>query len=71
MVLQASSAGGHEQVVKLLLAKGAIIHAVGDNYGSALYAASDRGDEQIVKLLLDNGAAVHALGPGGHDCGAL
>jgi ankyrin repeat protein len=48
--------GGHEQVVKLLLDKGADVNAQGGRYGNALYAASLGGHEQVVKLLLDKGA---------------
>ncbi|KAH8695893.1 ankyrin repeat-containing domain protein [Phaeosphaeriaceae sp. PMI808] len=47
-------------VVKLLLEKGADVHAQGGWYGNALQAASAKGHEQIVKLLLDQGADVHA-----------
>jgi hypothetical protein len=60
--LQAASERGYEQVVKLLLDKGADVNAQGGRYGNALQAASERGNEQIVKLLLDKGADVNAQG---------
>ena len=60
--LQAASAEGHEQIVKLLLDNGANVDAQCGSYGSALQAASAKGHEQIVKLLLDNGANVNAQG---------
>ncbi|KFZ15421.1 hypothetical protein V502_05625 [Pseudogymnoascus sp. VKM F-4520 (FW-2644)] len=60
--LQAASAGGHEQVVKLLLDKSADVNAQGGFYGNALQAASDEGHKQVVKLLLDKSADVNAQG---------
>jgi ankyrin repeat protein len=60
--LQAASARGHEQVVKLLLDKGADLNAQGGEYGNALQAAAARGHEQVVKLLLDKGADPNAQG---------
>jgi ankyrin repeat protein len=60
--LQAASAGGHEQIVKLLLKKGADVTAQGGHYNNALQAASAGGYEQIVKLLLSKGADIKAQG---------
>ncbi|KAH7390279.1 ankyrin repeat-containing domain protein [Cadophora sp. MPI-SDFR-AT-0126] len=60
--LQAVSYRGHEQVVKLLLDKGADVNAQSGFYGNALQAASAGGHEQVVKLLLDKGANVNAQG---------
>ena len=57
---------GHSVVVKLLLDKGADVHAQDRTYGNALQAASRKGHEAIVKLLLEKGADVNAQG--GH-CG--
>ncbi|KAF3765426.1 Pfs, NACHT and ankyrin domain protein [Cryphonectria parasitica EP155] len=48
--LTAASAKGHEQIVQMLLDKGA------DDLNSALQAALLRGYEQIVQMLLDKGA---------------
>jgi ankyrin repeat protein len=53
---------GYEQVVKLLLDKGADVNAQGRPYGNALQAASARGHKQVVKLLLDKGADVNTQG---------
>jgi ankyrin repeat protein len=44
--------GGHEEVVRLLLDKGAEVNAQGGRYGNALQAASDRGHEEVVKMLV-------------------
>ncbi|KFY05580.1 hypothetical protein V492_08436 [Pseudogymnoascus sp. VKM F-4246] len=60
--LQAASAAGHEQTVRLLLDKGADVNAEGGRYGRALQAASAKGHEQIVRLLLNKGANVNAEG---------
>ncbi|KAK4119594.1 hypothetical protein N657DRAFT_537577, partial [Parathielavia appendiculata] len=53
--LQAASARGHQEIVKLLLDKGAEVNKQGGYYGNALQAASARGHQDIVKLLLDKG----------------
>ncbi|OCK72825.1 hypothetical protein K432DRAFT_279044, partial [Lepidopterella palustris CBS 459.81] len=50
--LQASSANGHEHIVRLLLGKGADVNAQGGYYGNALQAASIEGHEQVARLLL-------------------
>jgi ankyrin repeat protein len=61
-MLSWASLRGHEQIVKLLLDKGADINAQGGPYSNALQAASEGGYEQVVKLLLDKGADVNAQG---------
>jgi ankyrin repeat protein len=53
---------GLEDLVRLLLDKGADVNAQGGGYGNALQAASWRGHEQVVKTLLDKGADVNAQG---------
>ena len=60
--LQAASYGGHEEVVKLLVEKGADFNAQGGYYGNALHAASFGGHEKVVKLLVEEGADVNAQG---------
>ncbi|PZC88487.1 Arp, Ankyrin repeat protein, partial [Pyrenophora tritici-repentis] len=53
---------GHEEVVKLLLDKGADVNVQGGHFGNALYTASYRGYEAVVQLLLNYGADVNAQG---------
>ncbi|KAF2623342.1 hypothetical protein BU25DRAFT_177537 [Macroventuria anomochaeta] len=53
---------GHDEVVKMLLDKGADVNAQSGYYGNALHAASAGGHEQVVKMLLDKGADVNAQG---------
>ncbi|KAL8846162.1 MAG: hypothetical protein Q9221_008730 [Calogaya cf. arnoldii] len=60
---------GYVKVVRVLLDKGANVHAQGGEYGNALQAASLGGHEQVVQMLLDKGADVHAQG--GHYGNAL
>ena len=50
-------------ITKLLIEKGADVHAQGGVYGNALQAASYKGHESIAKLILAKGADVNA--PGG------
>ena len=52
--------GGHKEVAKMLLEKGADVNAQGGRYGNALQIASSRGYEQVVKILLDKDADVNA-----------
>ncbi|KAI1379582.1 ankyrin repeat-containing domain protein [Hypoxylon crocopeplum] len=62
-VLQAASWGGQNEIVKLLLQKGADIHAEGGcQYGNALRAASASSHEKIVQLLIEKGGNVNAQG---------
>ncbi|CEN59972.1 Putative Ankyrin repeat domain containing protein [Aspergillus calidoustus] len=59
MANQVASSGGHQEIVQLLLDKGADVNVQG---GNALQAASARGYQEIVQLLLDKGADVNAQG---------
>ena len=54
--------GGHESIVRLLLDRGADMHAQGGMHGNALQAACYGGHESIVRLLLDRGAVINAQG---------
>jgi ankyrin repeat protein len=47
---------GHQQVVQLLIDKGADVNAQGGHYGYVLQAASYRDDEAVVKMLVAWGA---------------
>ncbi|KAM6516934.1 hypothetical protein FSOLCH5_007883 [Fusarium solani] len=47
--------------VRLLLAKGMDVNAIGGRHGTALQAASCRGYKDIVQLLLESGAEVNQL----------
>lgn len=51
-MLQAASAGGHLEIIQLLLAYGANVNALGGHFGNTLQAASARGHEEITRLLL-------------------
>ena len=56
--LQTASAISQDQIVQLLLEKGADVNASGGRYGTALQAASIKGHDRIVQLLLGAGAVV-------------
>ena len=58
--LQAASAHGHLEVVRLLLSEGAEVNMRGGRYLSALAAAVHSGQLGIVRLLLDAGADADA-----------
>ncbi|KAH8757176.1 putative ankyrin repeat-containing protein [Diaporthe sp. PMI_573] len=53
---------GHNEIVKILLDKGAAVNTQGGEYGNALQTACSKGHIEIVKTLLDNGADVNAQG---------
>jgi ankyrin repeat protein len=53
LVLTKVAYQGREQVVKLLIDKGANVNAQGGTYGSALTTASHIGHKPVVKLLLE------------------
>jgi ankyrin repeat protein len=61
-VLIKHSHAGNEEVVQLLLDKGADVNAQGGEYGNALQAASWGGHKEVVQQLLDKGADVNAQG---------
>ncbi|KAH9225077.1 hypothetical protein K456DRAFT_1812498, partial [Colletotrichum gloeosporioides 23] len=54
--LQAASEEGHDNIVQMLLDKGADVNAHGGDYGNALQAASSGGHNNLVQILLDKGA---------------
>lgn len=60
--LQAASYMGHEDIVRLLLEKGAQVNAEGGKYGCALQAASYMGHKTVLEVLLEEGANVNAKG---------
>ncbi|OCL02329.1 ankyrin, partial [Glonium stellatum] len=53
---------GYNEIVQLLLSKGADINAQGRYHGTALQAASKHGHNEIVQLLLSKGADINAQG---------
>jgi ankyrin repeat protein len=61
-VLSAAAANGNQEMVKLLLARGAKIDTFRGRKKTALQAAAANGHFDIVKLLLDHGAKVNAQG---------
>lgn len=78
--LQAAAFGGHFEIVKALVNKGAEINVNRGVFGSALHAAARRGHFDIVKFLTGRGADIHArsrmagsvlassIGPGEDQC---
>jgi ankyrin repeat protein len=57
-----AAARGHEQVIWLLLEKGADVHAAGKFDDSVLQCASENGHEQVVQLLLEKGTDIDTDG---------
>jgi ankyrin repeat protein len=53
---------GHEEIVKILIQRGADVNAKGGVYDTALQAAASSGHGGIVRLLLDAGANMNARG---------
>ncbi len=62
--LFAAAMGGHADVVKLLLAKGAEINAATSTALAPVFAASMEGHAEVLRILIDAGADVHGT------CGA-
>jgi ankyrin repeat protein len=60
--LQAAAAGGHNDVVRILLENGADVNAQTDRFGSALQAACQEGQVDVVRLLIEHGARVSDQG---------
>ena len=60
--LMAASIEGHENIVQLLLDRGAEVNAEGGKYGFALQATSFMGQKNVVQLLRDRGEEVNAKG---------
>ncbi|KAK0371993.1 hypothetical protein CLIM01_10643 [Colletotrichum limetticola] len=60
--LYAACERGDQEIVKLLLERGADVNARGGQYGHALYAASEEGYLEIAQLLLEKGADIDACG---------
>lgn len=59
--LHVAASRGHEEVVNLLIEKGATIEAM-DKFGSIpLHVAARRGHVEVVTLLLDRGANMEAV----------
>jgi ankyrin repeat protein len=61
--LWVASKGGYEQVVKMLLDKGADINPQGERYTNALQAASAGGYTAVVKMLVCRNIAMCAREP--------
>ncbi|GAB1312302.1 Ankyrin repeat-containing domain protein [Madurella fahalii] len=59
---RAAASEGYNDIVEILLEKGADVNAQGGYYGTALQAAASEGDNDIVEILLEKGADVNAQG---------
>lgn len=59
-VLQAASAQGSEEIVRILLTNGADVNATGGRFGTALQAACLKGHEEVVRILLQHGARIES-----------
>ncbi|UKZ92911.1 uncharacterized protein TrAFT101_007843 [Trichoderma asperellum] len=58
--LQAAALGGHLEIVKLLINKGAEINAICKECGSALHAAAKGNHLDVMKFLVGHGADIYA-----------
>jgi len=63
--LYCSVAGGHMEIMKRLLDKGADINLIGGRLGSPLIAACSQGHVEMVRELLKRGAYLDCAVPGG------
>jgi ankyrin repeat protein len=62
-----AAVGGHNEIAKLLISKGADVNAKGGLMGGTpLDTAAKRGQKEIVELLIANGANVNAKNADGH-----
>lgn len=57
--------GGHEEIVKLLIEKGAETDESNEFFHTTLQVAVKGGNERVVELLLDNGSQLEEAGKGG------
>ncbi|KAJ5659195.1 hypothetical protein N7507_005646 [Penicillium longicatenatum] len=60
--LTAAASGGHQEVVRKLLDRGADVNIQSGFYGNALQAAASGGHQEVVRTLLDRGADVNVQG---------
>jgi len=55
-----AAAAGQQDMVSLLLERGALVNATNDRGATTLHFAASRGDSQIVRVLIEHGAVVNA-----------
>ena len=61
LILSESIDAGNVEIIKALIAKGAVINAPDSNKQTALQKASMKGDKELVAYLLDHGADINHL----------